>query len=483
MTNDDIINAMQDIDEKLVEQTDSARKKRERKRRVPLWIGCAAGAAALGVCAAWGISLLPQAFAELSYSRYAIAKAEYPRAAQYPSVLEQSLDLNNKWDEWREERSARGEAAESLPETAGEFFSLTTQQFLSGADGENRIYSPTNLYMALAMLVQSTDGETRGQVLSLMGAQSAEAAGTSAADLWNACYVDDGEAKVLLANSLWLDKGVNVDRSAADTLAQTFRASIFTGDMGSGGYSNALNSWISAQTGGLINAQARFEPLELAELVSTLYYKANWTDEFNALKNERLTFHAPSGDVTAEFMYEYSMNGCYYYGETFGAVRKSLGHGGTMTFILPDEDRTIDDVLADEDFARFVFSRTDSDENGYDKQKYLRIHLHVPKFDVSSDLDLGQGLKELGVTRVFECGDFSPLLPDEKEVALSSVKHSARVSMDEQGVTAAAVVRMPLAGSSMPPEDEIELYFDRPFIFVITNDVGIPLFVGTVCTP
>lgn len=479
MKRDDIMNAMQDIDEKLVEQTDAARRKRERKRRVPLWIGGAAAAAALCFCAAWGISLLPQRFAELSYSRYAIAKAEYPKAARYPSVLDTNRD--EKWDEWSQERRVRMEAADGVPESAGEFFSLTSQQFLSGADGENRIYSPANLYMALAMLAQSTDGEAREQVLSLMGAGSAEAAGSYAQALWNASYVDDGVAKVLLANSLWLDNGVKADRSTADTLAQTFRASVFTGDMSSSGYSRALTDWISAQTGGLINTPARFESgeLQLAELVSTIYYKANWVDEFSRSKNERLTFHAAGGDVTAEFMYEYDMTGCYYFGETFGAVRKGLDHGGAMTFILPDEGKSIDDVLADGDFARFVFGGA----SDYDKQKTLRIHLHVPKFDVSSDLDLAQGLKELGVTSVFEGGDFSPLLPDEDEVMLAGVKHSARVSMDEQGVTAAAVVRMPLAGSAMPPEEEIELYFDRPFIFVITNDAGIPLFVGTVCTP
>ena len=55
------------------------------------------------------------------------------------------------------------EAADGLPESAGEFFSLTARQFLSGADGENRIYSPANLYMALAMLAQSTDGAARGR--------------------------------------------------------------------------------------------------------------------------------------------------------------------------------------------------------------------------------------------------------------------------------------------------------------------------------
>lgn len=475
MKNDDILDAMQNIDQQLVEQTDKARKKRKGKPAARV-LAFSAAAVAVVFCAAFAFSVLPQKISELTYSRYAVAKAVYPAQSAYPSDF--ALNRSEKMDKWREEKDVRDTAAENISEQAGEFFSLTTREFLSEAQNENRIYSPVSLYVALAMLAQSTSGSTQEQALNVLGAQSVQQAASVAGDIWNAAYIDDGVAKTLLANSLWVDDSVKIDKSAAETLAQSFRASVFTGDMESGSFANALSAWISEQTGGLINSKITFSENELCELVSTLYYEANWYDEFNISKNETLAFHSPNGDIDAAFMYEYDSSGTYFYGNTFGAVSKGLKHGGTMTFILPDEGIGIDEVLADEDFSEFVFSG-----DSYSKKKEMRVKLHVPKFDVSSDIELSQGLKTLGLTEAFENGDFSALLPNESDVGLSGVKQSARVTMDEQGVSAAAVIRMPMSGAAAPPEDEIELYFNRPFIFVITSETGLPLFIGAVYIP
>jgi len=66
---------------------------------------------------------------------------------------------------------------------------------------------------------------------------------------------------------------------------------------------------------------------------------------------------------------------------------------------------------------------------------------------------------------------------------LEKIEHGATVSIDEEGVTAAAYVAMNMAGSAMPPEDEIDFVLDRPFLFVITSSDGLPLFIGTVYHP
>ena len=79
--------------------------------------------------------------------------------------------------------------------------------FLSGAGEENRVYSPLNVYMALAMLAEVTGGESRAQVLNLLGSDSLESFRSQASDLWNDHYCDDGATTSILASSLWLDEG------------------------------------------------------------------------------------------------------------------------------------------------------------------------------------------------------------------------------------------------------------------------------------
>ena len=92
------------------------------------------------------------------------------------------------------------------------------------------------------------------------------------------------------------------------------------------------------------------------------------------------------------------------------------------------------------------------------------------------------GLKELGVIDIFDArtADFTPLCPEEEGIFLSQAKHAARVKVDEQGIEAAAYTVMMAAGSAMPPDEEVDLVVDRPFLFVITSRTGLPLFAGVV---
>ena len=93
-------------------------------------------------------------------------------------------------------------------------------------------------------------------------------------------------------------------------------------------------------------------------------------------------------------------------------------------------------------------------------------------------------MKNLGITDVFnsELSDFTPMTKERNDIFVSAADHSARVSIDEEGCTATAftVVIMTAEGGT---ENEITLTLDRPFLFSITSDVGLPLFVGTVNTP
>ena len=72
---------------------------------------------------------------------------------------------------------------------------------------------------------------------------------------------------------------------------------------------------------------------------------------------------------------------------------------------------------------------------------------------------------------------------DRNDIFLAKAQHDSRVAIDEEGVTAAAYTVMMTAGAGMPPEDEMDFVVDRPFLFVITNQDNLPLFVGIVNQP
>jgi serine protease inhibitor len=167
----------------------------------------------------------------------------------------------------------------------------------------------------------------------------------------------------------------------------------------------------------------------------------------------------------------------YYWGETFSAVDLYLKNGSRMWFILPDEGMTVNDVLNDGSYMDMVLA------GNSENSKYMKVNLSVPKFDVSSTMDLKDGLINMGATNVFyeNITEFTKLTGDSP-IYLTGANQSVRVQIDEDGVKAAAYIEIQGAGSTAPPEEEIDFVLNRPFIFVITND-NIPLFAGCVNNP
>ena len=161
------------------------------------------------------------------------------------------------------------------------FLSRSAVQLFSQAGEDNLVYSPLNVYMALAMLAESADGESRQQVVDLLGADSMEALREDAAALWQTYYLEDELGISAMAGSLWLRDGVSYNQETLDTLAEVYHASAFSGEMGAEEYDRALRSWISAMTGGELAQQAEglsFDPDTVLGLVSTLYFKGSWRD-------------------------------------------------------------------------------------------------------------------------------------------------------------------------------------------------------------
>lgn len=359
------------------------------------------------------------------------------------------------------------------------FFGETAVSFLSPDDGKNKVYSPVNVYIAFSMLASCTGGETRQQILNVLGAESEEDARNTAEKLLKGNYVNDGSRKSLVTNSVWTGEKYQLKENFLKDFSNNYYAPVFTGDPAQAEYSEALRKWLTEATGGLLENSAqelKFDPEMVLTLASTLYFSADWEAEFNPENNAEEIFHGTEADTKCEFMKQ-DGSGLYYAGNNFAAVTKTIGGGGNMYFILPDEGFSPEEVVVSPDFADLLF-KPQSTKTGI-KTSYSVIHLSVPKFDVASDTDLKENLRSLGVTDVFDCGksDFSPVSDDS--LFLSMIKHSARVSVDEKGITAAAYTVEMTCGASVP-QDEVTVTLDRPFVFAITGDTGDVLFIGIV---
>ncbi|MGN1341390.1 MAG: serpin family protein [Oscillospiraceae bacterium] len=484
MKPEEISNAVGELDEKIVEEADNARtsaksEKKPNKRR-SLWITIGAAAACLGIVG--GIAAMNNNMGnDLPLGVRAAAQAVYPEMAKYPN--ENSLNFQNEYDNWWNDRKAQRCTVEGYADNLWDFYGDSTRQFLSGVE-ENRVYSPVNLYMALSMLAEITDNDSRQQILDLLAAENIEALRTQAGQVWNANYCDDGAITSIMGNSVWLDESLDYRQDVLNRLAENYYASGYYGSFGSEEMNTALRSWLNDQTGGLLkdavdNVELPPAPETVMALYSTLLFKGKWFSEFDPAKNDTKTFHTPGGDIQTEFMNK-SDDTQYYCGEDFAAIYLNFASDCGMWLILPDEDKSVDIVLESGEYMELVKSK-----GRWENSKFLMVDYSLPKFDVSSTIDLNDGLQALGISDVFnaQTADFSLLNGDNSEVFLGKASHSARVKIDEEGCEAAAFTEMLACGATMPPDEHVSFVLDRPFLFVISGMDGQPLFTGTVYQP
>src|SRR5699024_6557756 len=128
-----------------------------------------------------------------------------------------------------------------------------------------------------AMLAELTDGNSRQQILDLVGADSIEDLRTQANAVWNGQYRNDGATTSILASSLWLNEDVSFVEDTMKRLADTYYASSYQGEMGSQELNKALQDWLNAQTGGLLENQVNeitMDPETVMTIATTLYYQA-----------------------------------------------------------------------------------------------------------------------------------------------------------------------------------------------------------------
>lgn len=436
---------------------------------------------------------------------FAVKIAAYPELPEMPSESElaaafDALDYEKMgaeayetaqqqiWDDWDARSEAYYAALRALRSEGSAYpdaFLSFTQQvgaaLLSGE--ENTVLSPANLYLALAMLSETTDGASRDELLALLGLADTEEARDAANYIWRNLCEETESCGTRLAASLWLNEGVPYNESTLDILAENYLASTYRAPMGTQETDRAIAAWVNGNTGGLLeqaagNLETSAETVML--LLTTLYFKDAWSDDFAESLTTQDIFTAFDGaQQTVDFMHKTQSGASFTRGENYTVAQLRFEGGQSMRFLLPDEDTTLESLLSDGSAVGGLMI--------YDMgvcRQVGELIWSVPKFDISSDLALTGALKALGVTEVFDAdaADFSPLLGEDEGVAVTQVQHAVRVRIDETGCEATAFTAI-VADSAAPLLEElptVEMNLNRPFAFLITGADGLPLFLGTV---
>ena len=453
-----------------------------KKRRLPRWSKWVSGIAAVLVIVLMinTVSGIP-----LIVSAKTVSVASDSRKMERPKEWGSSA----QFDAWMDQNAARDAIVGTAKAPISDFAALVSGKILSGVDGTNRVWSPINAYIALSMTAELAEGDTLAELLSFLGAADVVGLRSRISAVWETVYEDNNKEISVLANSLWIDNDLSYSQEKMDILAHDYYASVYQGNLGSDRTNRAITNWMRNQTGGLLKNRTGKVTLpeedQMLTMVSTIYFQSKWASEFNASANTQGVFHAAGGDVQVTYMNKKQYEMYYYWGEDFGAVAMPLENGSSMWFILPDEGKTVNDVLSSGEYMSLL-SRPYKDTAA--NHKWMKVNLSVPQFDVSAGIDLKSALQSAGLTKVFDwtqCGFGSALESKTSAypVYLAGINQDTRVKIDEKGIVAASYIELNFgAGAAEPPDEIIDFVLDRPFVFAVVKN-QLPLFVGTVNRP
>uniref|UniRef100_A0A8C6V585 Serpin family F member 2 n=1 Tax=Naja naja TaxID=35670 RepID=A0A8C6V585_NAJNA len=236
----------------------------------------------------------------------------------------------------------------------------------------------------------------------------------------------------------------------------------------------AINRWVEEATHGQISTMlTELPPNTVMVLLNAVFFQGLWRTKFNPLLTEPSLFHLDEESaVPVEMMKERDFPLSWFSSNllrSFPQVAKFPFKGNTsFVAIVPG-------LPLQKNFSQVLSEILQLDlETAFPMERSTMVK--VPKLHLEDYVDLNGALTRLGLGELFSGPDLRHIA--EGPLVVSSIQHRAALELAEAGVQAAAATSV-IASRSISA-----FSLDRPFVFMITEDVtGIPLFLGTVRNP
>lgn len=235
---------------------------------------------------------------------------------------------------------------------------------------------------------------------------------------------------------------------------------------------NLINKWGADHTNGLI-LQILDKPLtgDMA-LLNASYFKGWWTDPCDKNYTQKDKFRNLDGSVANVDMLSDTRPVLHAYSNGMRVMALPYGNGNfRMVFAMPDEYLDFNSFMQQVSYASVMES--------LGKGRTYNATIWFPKFNLSSNLDLLEVLRNNGLARLVDDG-LDNIFLNGMKAAVSNALQKSSISTDEMGTVGAAITDIELKISGDPME--IETFpFDRPFIFFIEEtSTSTVLFLGKV---
>lgn len=358
-------------------------------------------------------------------------------------------------------------------------FAFDIFKTLNTEDAESNVFiSPLSISSALAMTYNGAGGDTKEAMENTLGFTGIDRVlvNDSFKNLFKHLERLDKQIELNIGNSVWIREGEKINKDFIRNNEKKFNARVSSLDFSDPASADIINKWIKEKTKGKIS-QMISPPIRsdiFMYLINAIYFKGSWSGPFNPNKTKDWTFNSYDGIKQTVKMMSRKDKYEYMQGNDYKAVRLPYGNGKTsMNIILPDEDIDINKFISKFDSKVWLEVKSSLKETN-------DVEVKIPKFRMEYGIkNLNDSLKSLGMEIAFsESADFSGICDG---LFINEVIHKAIIEVNEKGSEAAASTVVAMASAAPAPKEPITFIADRPFIFLITEDItGTVLFMGKV---
>lgn len=343
-------------------------------------------------------------------------------------------------------------------------------------DSRNFAISPLSIQIALYMVYNGAEGETReeiGELLHMMDADL-ETLNQQVEGLleYLTNLVDNGHLDI--HNALFYDQDrVVLAEQFVDRLSRYFDVHDENLDFDDPSAVTSINGWVQDKTYDKIQEVIQdISDLEVLFLINALYLKADWVNGFLQEATSDKPFTTTTGNEIMVPTMHQTTNVEHLTREGAVIARLPLADSALFVYlIMPDNPGDLEDLF-DSDFMKDLW------ENNLEFQS-SRFRFEMPLVEIKTHLNLNETLQTLGMVTAFnpEKAELSQMGESKSGLPLhiSRTLHDVYLRMDERGVEGAAVTTVGVGVTSLPPA----LQFNKPFAYLIVDQqYNIPVFMG-----
>jgi len=359
------------------------------------------------------------------------------------------------------------------------------QPVLADAKGdENIMISPFSITSALSMTLNGASGETfegMKKALRLEG-KTLEQINDTYLKLMTEMVPVDEHVVLEIANSVWVEKRLNVKQKFITDVQNWYKAEARGIDVANPDAVNIVNGWIAEKTHDKITDMLDYLDPDLAMLlINAVYFNGKWRNQFDKVNTKEEPFYiTPSTPKTVPMMHQ-EENLRAAKDNNMTIVDIPYGQGNySMLVVLPDADISTFDVT-----EALTPSRWDEWMDLLENNTH-KVELSMPKFKYKYKRLLNDDLIGLGMGIAFsDWADFSNI--SDQPLQISRVIHQSFIETNEEGTEAAAATIVEIRFTSAGPGSEPTVWkidIDRPFFYFIhETSTGTILFMGRVSEP